>query len=163
MPPIRTSSSSEPELLDGLGVAVGYLPLYGELQRAPPPSEVRDAQERARSEQAHTNCQQLKRSPGRANVMVREPDLCRHQERQRGGYCHHDHGDSADPPHQPVMPSRADWRRPAGLALHAATNPCRVIRVLHHSEYDPSWPWKPRGHPMCLWVYLQDQISAPIG
>jgi len=43
MPPIRMSSSSEPELLDGLGVAVGYLPLLGELQRAPRPSEVRDA------------------------------------------------------------------------------------------------------------------------
>jgi len=84
MPPIRTSSSSEPELLDGLGVAVGYLPLHGELQRAPRPSEVRDAQERARGEQARTKCQQLKRSAGRANVMVCEPDLCRHQERQRG-------------------------------------------------------------------------------
>jgi hypothetical protein len=82
--PIRTSSSSEPELLDGLGVAVGYLPLLGELQRTPRPSEVRDAQERACTEQARTKCQQLKRSPGRANVMMREPDRCRYQERQRG-------------------------------------------------------------------------------
>jgi hypothetical protein len=56
MPPIRTSSSSEPELLDGLGAAVGYQPLVGELQRAPRPSEIRDAQERARSEQARTKC-----------------------------------------------------------------------------------------------------------
>ena len=84
MPPIPTSSSYEPELLDGFGVAVGYLPLHGELQRAPPRSEVRDTQERARSEQAPTKCQQLKRSADRANAMVREPDLCRHQQRQRG-------------------------------------------------------------------------------
>ena len=154
MPPIPTSSSYEPELLDGLGVAVGYLSLHGELQRAPPPSEVRDTQERTRNEQAPTKCQQLKRSAGRANVMMREPDLCGHQERQRDRYYHHDRGDPADPPHQPVMPSRADWPRLAGLALHAATNPCWVIRVLHHFEYDPSWPRKPRGHPLCFWVYL---------
>jgi hypothetical protein len=77
------SSSSEPELLDGHGVAVGYQPRLDEPQRAPRPSEIRDAQEHACTEQARTKCQQLKRSPGRANVMMREPDRCRYQERQR--------------------------------------------------------------------------------
>ena len=96
MPPTRRSSSSEPELLEGPRVTVGYLPLRGELQHAPRPSELRDAQERARDEQARTKCQHLKRSPGRANAMVREPDRCRHQERQRGCQYQHDSGDPAE-------------------------------------------------------------------
>jgi len=114
--PTRTSSPVGAELLDGLGAAVGHLPLLGQLVGAPLPlagplrvtpqqAEIQGSDDqRARSHQARAQRQQptprvierclVQRTRGRADVVVGEPVRQRDEQRPHDRQRQDDNGDS---------------------------------------------------------------------